>query len=357
LLRTGQVIKRSPAPQLSCGCELYRREWVVSIMCPTRRLLYRCLLSALPLMAQGSSATDVVSSASPRVSMAAPESAGTTSILEVGGARIHLLIEDLPFDLSQQELRDWVRQSAEIVSQYYDGFPVAEAWVAISGTRGTRVMNGQAMGVAGAVVNVNVGLSASPQALADDWILIHELIHFAFPSVPRRHHWLEEGLSVYVESIARANAGVLSAGVVWGGFLDGMPKGLPRSGDKGLDNTPTWGRTYWGGALFCLLADIRIREETDGRKTLRDALRAVVAAGYDMTHPGEMRAVLTVADEATGTTVLLDLYDEMRARPMPAEIDSLWADLGVAERDGEIVYDDNAPLAGVRHALTQQIGP
>ncbi len=321
----------------------------------TRLIICRCLLCVLPCVAHISSAEDAVSSASPLTPPT--ELSGTTSILTVGDARIHLLIEDRSFELPPQVLQDWVQRSVEIVAQYYDGFPVPEAWIALRGVSGTRVMNGHAIGTVGAVVNVTVGQSVTSQALEDDWILVHELIHFAFPSVPRRHHWLEEGLSVYVESIARVNAGTLSVDAVWAGFLDGMPRGLPRAGDKGLDYTPTWGRTYWGGALFCLLADIHIRQQTNGRKTLRNALQAIVAAGYDMTRPGDLRTVLAVADEATGTTVLLDLYDEMRNQPVPAQIDGLWADLGVVGRDGEIVYDNSAPLAGIRRALTQQIDP
>ncbi len=314
----------------------------------------RCLICLLPWVSPGAPAADVVSAASGYAPLPAPESDASTSTLEVGDARVQLFVEGRAFDLPEQALRDWVQRSADIVAQYYDGFPVNEVYVAIRGVRGTRVMNGSTIGSAGPVINVSVGLSATPEALVDDWIMVHELIHLAFPGVARRHHWLEEGLSVYVESIARAEAGALSADAVWLGFLDGMPRGLPDAGDQGLDNTPTWGRTYWGGALFCLLADIRIRQETDGRKTLRDALRAIVAAGYNMTRPGDIREVLAIADQATGTTVLLDLYDEMRDRPMPVEIDSLWADLGVAEREGAIIYDDSSPLARIRDALTQQ---
>jgi hypothetical protein len=217
-------------------------------------------------------------------------------------------------------------------------------------------MNGRAFGNAGAVVNVDVGLLATPETLANDWILIHELIHLAFPSLPRQNHWIEEGISVYVESIARARSGSLSADAVWAGFLDGMPNGLPQAGDKGLDYTRTWGRTYWGGALFCLLADIRIREQTDGQKTLRNALRGVVEADYDITKSADIRAVLQIADQATGVNVLLELYDEMRAAPLPKEIDSLWANLGVTRQAGKIIYDDDAPLAAIRRALTQQYG-
>lgn len=322
-----------------------------------RRLICLCLSVTLAWTAQISWAADVVSAASPRTPLLPPDSDGTTTELMVGDSRIHLFIEGRTFALSPREIRAWVQQSAEIVTHYYGGFPVDEAYVAIRGARGSRVMSGRAFGNAGAVVNVDVGLSATSEALAEDWILVHELIHFAFPSVPRRHHWIEEGLSVYVESIARVNAGDLGADSVWKGFLDGMPNGLPRTGDKGLDFTPTWGRTYWGGALYCLLADIRIREQTGGEKTLRDGLRAIVAAGYDMTRKGDIRTVLAIADDATGTTVLLDLYDEMRDRPVPVEIDSLWSDLGIALRDGRIVYDDGAERAGIRRALTQRTGP
>jgi hypothetical protein len=43
----------------------------------------------------------------------------------------------------------------------------------------------------------------------------------------------------------------------------------------------------------------------------------------------------------------------MRAAPLPEEIDSLWASLGVSRQAGEIVYDDDAPQADIRRALTR----
>jgi len=39
-----------------------------------------------------------------------------------------------------------------------------------------------------------------------------------------------------------------------------MSRGLPREGEGGLDQTGL-GRTYWGGALFCLEADVTMREK------------------------------------------------------------------------------------------------
>ena len=272
--------------------------------------------------------------------------------LELPGAQLYLLIEDRPFAIGRDALQDWVQRSALIVSSYYGQFPVAEAHVAIHGRRGSGVYHGRAIGTVGAVINITIGLDSAQVELDDDWILIHELIHFAFPSMPRRHHWIEEGLSVYVETIARANAGALTPSRAWDEFIVGMPQGLPKNGDRGLDYTPTWGRTYWGGALFCLLADVRIRQQTDGEYSLRDGLRAIVSSGYNITRSAELRPVLAVADAATGVTVLTDLYDDMRAAPYPADIDGLWRALGVSQQAGRIVYDDQAPLVAIRDSIT-----
>ena len=38
-----------------------------------------------------------------------------------------------------------------------------------------------------------------------------------------------------------------------------------------------WAMTYWGGALFCLLADVEIREKTGNARAHDDALPAINA--------------------------------------------------------------------------------
>lgn len=90
--------------------------------------------------------------------------------------------------------------------------------------------------------------ATEPDDLRRDWVVAHELVHLGFPSVDESHHWMEEGLATYVEPIARARAGQLLAAKVWSDLVEGLPQGLPAPGDRGLDHTPTWGRTYWGGA-------------------------------------------------------------------------------------------------------------
>ena len=137
-----------------------------------------------------------------------------------------------------------------------------------------------------------------------------------------------------------------------------MPQGEPEADDKGLDHTPTWGRTYWGGAMFCLVADVRVRQQTHNQKGLQDALRGILAAGGNITQDWEIERALAVGDKATGTTVLHDLYHEMRDKPDPINLAATWKQLGVQRAaNGSIQLDPSAPLANVRAAITQPQPP
>jgi predicted metalloprotease with PDZ domain len=178
------------------------------------------------------------------------------------------------------------------------------------------------------------------------------MVHLAFPSVPERHHWLEEGLATYVESIAQARAGLLTREQVWRDFLVGLPKGQPQSGDRGLDGTPTWGRTYWGGALFYLRADLLIRQRTGNRLGLEHSLRAILAAGGSIDRDWTIDQVLDVGDQAVGLPVLRELYEEMGSRPVMVDLGELWQQLGIKRQGNMVIFDDRAPLASIRDAIT-----
>jgi predicted metalloprotease with PDZ domain len=115
--------------------------------------------------------------------------------------------------------------------------------------------------------------------LRQDWIMTHEMFHLAFPTLDDRYLWMMEGLSDYLEPVARARAGQLTPQEVWREFVEGLPQGLPAAGDRGLDNTHTRERIYWGGNLYWLLADVQIREKTNNRHSVDDAIRAILDAG------------------------------------------------------------------------------
>ena len=162
----------------------------------------------------------------------------------------------------------------------------------------------------------------------------------------------EGGLATYIEPIARAQTGQLSVTQVWGDMVDGMPQGEPHEGDLGLDHTQTWARTYWGGAMFCLVADVSIRRQTGNTKGLQDALRAIVDAGGTIDKTWPLLHTLALGDHATGTTVLTDLYKKWSSTPSQVDLNALWNQLGVHSSGKHIEFDSTAPLAQIREAIT-----
>ncbi|MBX9641352.1 MAG: hypothetical protein K2X97_16950, partial [Mycobacteriaceae bacterium] len=181
----------------------------------------------------------------------------------------------------------------------------------------------------------------------DDWVLVHEMVHLAIPLVPRSQNWLHEGIATYVESVARGRVGLVAPATVWRGWASDMPQGQPQAGDAGLDHTPTWGRTYWGGAMFCLMADVELLKRSAQRTGLQQALQGVLAAGGHYGVSWSVDRILSTADAAVGLTTLTDLYRRMKDSPEPVDLDGLWRSLGVTRS----TLNDDAPLAGVRRAI------
>jgi hypothetical protein len=252
-------------------------------------------------------------------------------------------------------LLDWIRRSAQIVAGYYARFPAAQVRLRIRSMPGTGVGGGRTTRGSQLDIQVRVGRESTALELASDWVLVHEMVHLALPEVGPRHNWLAEGLATYVEGIARAQFGNRPISDVWSESRRSMVRGLPRPGEGGLDQTPTWGRTYWGGALFCLQSDIMIRERTGNRIGLQTALRAILNQTGGYRSERSIDEVLRIGDSATGTRVLTDLYRKTRSTAVTPDLEQLWRRLGVPADPDTQPFDDQAPLAAVRIAITRKL--
>jgi hypothetical protein len=275
-----------------------------------------------------------------------------TSSLLIGNARIDIVIDRTSLHAPVKDIFLWVKAAAESVTTYYGRFPVPQVLIRITPFEGRGVRDGMTFGDRGGRVTIRVGSDSSPSEFAADWTLTHEMVHLAFPSVDEKHHWIEEGIATYVEPIARIRAGHLTADQMWLDLVRDMPQGLPQVGDRGLDHTHTWGRTYWGGALFCLLADIEIRRQTKNAQGLEHALRGILDAGGDIRTEWNLRDVLAVGDRAVGVSVLQPLYAKMKDKPVSVDLGTLWAQLGVQSDGARVRFDDSATLAAIRRAIT-----
>jgi len=267
--------------------------------------------------------------------------------VDSGSIRVEM---DANLPLSRAEVIRWVRRAATAATVYLGRFPVKHVVVRVHGGGGEPVGDGVTHGATS--IDVQLGSNARIADLDGDWVLTHEMFHLAFPTLEDRYLWMMEGLSDYLEPIARARAGQWTAADAWREFVEGLPQGLPEPGEGGLDGSTQRERIYWGGNIYWLLADVQIRVRTDNQHSVDDAIRAILAAGGNGGVDWPLSRVLETGDKATGTTVLSDLYAELGQQRGNVDLRSLWKKLGVRRSRRKVQFDDSAPWAKYREAIT-----
>jgi len=279
---------------------------------------------------------------------------GPAEILPVSGGTITVAI-DTGLTAKRTDLRHWIDRAVAAVTHYYGEFPVAALRLEVRMRAGEPVNSGREF--SGRLIRIHVDPAVTATDLNRDWMLTHEMFHLGFPSLDPAYHYLEEGLSDYLEPLARVRLGQTRPTQPWQDFMEGMPQGLPKPGEGGLDGTRDWGRTYWGGCIFWFLVDLDIRQRTGGRLSLDDAIRAIVRAGGTGGADWSLERMMRTGDGATGTGSIRRIHEEWGPNAIDPRLPGLWRALGVAEIGGAVRFDESAPQAAVRRAMTQAISP
>ena len=319
-------------------------------------LLPFLLLASLSAWPQGGTGSGTGSAAGPHWEKLAPAAGLADSRqMRFGGSVLQVDFAPGSLDLGMDPILAHIQLAASAIVAYYGRFPASRVRILVVPVAGR---SGDPQGTTWGDVDgfqgftrLRVGEHTTQADLDEDWVTTHELVHMTFPSQEREHHWIEEGLATYVEPLARVKTGELKAEKVWNDMVRDMPKGEPQSGDQGLDHTHTWGRTYWGGALFCLAADVEIRRETKNRKGLEDALRGIADAGGTIDQDWPIEKTLETGDRATGTHVLTTMYAAWKDAPVTVDLDKLWSDLGIKRAGDGVEFAPGAPEAAIREAI------
>ena len=115
-----------------------------------------------------------------------------TATLKVDAAIIDVTLPNEPMKLSRDDLLGWVRGAANAVANYYGRFPVPHLTLKIRSSYGSGIRHGVTYPRDGGLILISVGRDTDIAETKDDWVLVHEMIHLAFPSMPDDQHWIEE---------------------------------------------------------------------------------------------------------------------------------------------------------------------
>lgn len=257
-------------------------------------------------------------------------------------------------NISQSDLQSYVTSAALAVGKIYGQIPVQRTVIRVE------AVDGDSVGFATStydddkdygLIEISIGRNTSRQTLNQSWTLTHEMLHLGFPIVKHSQRWLAEGIATYEEPIGRLRMNLIGAEDLWGDLVRYGPSGLPQPGERGLNYSRSWGRTYWGGAIYCLLADIEIRQKTGNRYGLEHALRGIASSGGTARSDWSASQALAAGDTALDLEVLSSLYKKMAFDAYPVDLAKLWRQLGIKKTSSGIVFDNSAPLAKIRQSI------
>ncbi len=271
-------------------------------------------------------------------------------IVGQGGTSAEITVHQASNDttIGNAAIVDWVRYFANLSAAYWQGFPVDRLLVEVL-TNGDadRVAFGRVRGGGGATLQVVIGRNVSAETLyRRDWILTHEMLHLAQPSVGRDGRWLMEEMATFIESILRHNAGLYSADQVWAEWLRGMPAGALALNTTGLVR----GNPYWAGAVALLSANVAILQQSHGRMQMADCLRNGLRTIGNTTREAKTQALIEACDAATGGSALSQTAKSY-TNPTPFNQQNLWQILGVSMAGDAVAYANSPRTRALREAI------
>ncbi|HEY4220705.1 MAG TPA: hypothetical protein VGO62_05165, partial [Myxococcota bacterium] len=178
--------------------------------------------------------------------------------------------------------------------------------------------------------------------------------------------WLNEGLATWHQDLLARTAGLLrSDRDYWQELLRGLDTGAARAAEDKMaladasarmHEDGTYQHAYWAGVAVVFLAEVEARKQG---ASVDDFVRAVRARFPVDDRPRGALELLAAIDDgsshkgAIAARALASVFGRYRTAPFPPVDDALRA-LGVRRTPGgDVIFDDAAPLADIRRAITR----
>ncbi|MET1256537.1 hypothetical protein [Aliikangiella maris] len=227
----------------------------------------------------------------------------------------------------QSQLIEWVQFTAESLATYANGFPYPQVQVIlIENNRFKKgpVPWGDVKRGGGPGIRFVVDSDKAIEAFYQDWTATHEFAHLLLPNIEYYDIWLSEGLASYLQYLLMAQSGIISHQQAWQKLFDGFERGRlgaesvkPESLLKTVENRKkgkTADRTkriYWSGAAYFFMADIQLRQQTDGAMGLPELLQQLKACCLNATVEWSGEMLASELDRLSKTTIFSSLYEKI----------------------------------------------
>lgn len=261
----------------------------------------------------------------------------------------------------RQDILEWIEAIASSLAGVYGHWPRQQWQISVesaSGASGDSIPWAQVQRGEVDEVEFFVLSSASRESLIRNWTGYHELAHLLIPYRGWGDAWFSEGLASYYQNLLQARSGVITEAQMWQKLLDGFERGRNDTRFDGrtlgtvsaeMRSKGGFMRVYWSGAWYFLAADVHLRHQSGGERSLDSALLKLndCCASASMSVP-DMVAQL---DQLNDVTLFSDLYRQaVRSTTLPA-YESLFEQLAISIDNGQLTLEQDTPRAILRSAM------
>jgi predicted metalloprotease with PDZ domain len=110
-------------------------------------------------------------------------------------------------------------------------------------------------------------------------------------------------------------------------------------------------RVYWGGAAVAFAIDVAVRKDSNGEKSLDDAMRFLRECCGEAKHKWDADALLGKLDTWYGKPIFSETAQPLLAQEEFPDVEAIFTELGIDTFAGRMGLDDAHPMAAQRRAM------
>jgi hypothetical protein len=259
-----------------------------------------------------------------------------------------------------EQINEWVADAAGMVGALYGRFPFPQVQVMVVPNARAREPTPWAFVVRGGgpAVHFLINQRRSMSEFYEDWTAAHEFSHLLLPFVDPRDAWLSEGLATYYQNVLRARAGRLTANEAWGKLHAGFGRGSGEATDltlaeatRRMYSSRLFMKVYWTGTAMMLLADLQLRQISNGAQSLDTVLAEFNACCFNAHREWRARELFARFDELSGTDVFTSLLEQHIDSTRFPDLSGAYRDLGLVSTGRNLRLVADAPSVHLRDAI------
>lgn len=290
----------------------------------------------------------------------------TKKRVQVPGGDLVYATLDAPHRATDAGIGRWLTVGMGAVAQLFGKPPVSRTHLILQPHvpgRGRPIVYGRATLSGAPMIHVMLSGTTTDAEMPGEWITIHEMLHLGMPTTTLVDRWFGEGFVSYYQEVVRARAGILTPQQAWQNLHSWMERGRASGGKATLseesarmNNRYAYHRVYWGGAALALKMDARIRQATDGRRSLDDAMRHFHDRFITPGMPIPALELMRHADAFLGVDFCERMArDALGSRSFP-DLRQVYANFGLRVARGRVTLVRGAPQAHHRDAIMRPGG-